>query len=349
MSEHRRKLPQSSPPPGGRAAARRGGQPPEPPSSGGRRAASGHASGGHPPDGSPADSPGGSPGGQEQQYQGRAAARRAAQGRGSRRKAGTGSGPAGSGPGGPTGRGPGNRPTKKRFIGSVVGLVGIAYATVAVPDVNQAAQAQNNVYLWADGSQMIATGGEVNRQIITIDEIPKSMQYAVISAENTTFESDKGVDPKGIARALYNMAKGGETQGGSTITQQYVKNTRLSQEQTVSRKFKELFISIKVGATMSKDQIMAGYLNTSYFGRGAFGIQAAARTYYGVDAIDLNPSQCAFLAALLKGPTYYDPAGATSIDSNATPAANLERSKGRWSWILDQEVSVDRLPAADRA
>src|SRR5882757_7038013 len=362
MSEHRRKLPQSSPPPGGRAAARRGGQPPEPPSSGGV------------------------PSGPEEPYQGRAAARRAAQGRGSRRRAGGGSGPGGSGAGGsgpgtPTGRGgrgPGRQqPAKKRFIdyprfgkdgwrrwvpswrqvtamfigfvGSVVGLVGIAYALVAVPDVNQAATAQNNVYEWADGSQMIATGGEVNRQIVTIDEIPKSMQNAVISAENKTFETDSGVDPMGIARALYNMAKGGETQGGTTITQQYVKNTRLSQEQTVSRKFKELFISIKVGATMSKDEIMAGYLNTSYFGRGAFGIQAAARTYYGVNAIDLNPSQSAFLASLLKGPTYYDPAGNTSIDSNATAAANTERSKERWAWILDQEVSVGRMTPADRA
>src|SRR5882757_210542 len=362
MSEHRRKLPQSSPPPGGRAAARRGGQPPEPPSSGGV------------------------PSGPEEPYQGRAAARRAAQGRGSRRRAGGGSGPGGSGAGGsgpgtPTGRGgrgPGRQqPAKKRFIdyprfgkdgwrrwvpswrqvtaifiggaASVIGLVGVAYALVAVPDVNQAATAQNNVYEWADGSQMIATGGEVNRQIIGIDEIPQSMQDAVISAENKTFETDAGVDPMGIGRALYNMAKGGETQGGSTITQQYVKNTRLNQEQTISRKFKELFISIKVGATMSKDQIMAGYLNTSYFGRGAFGIQAAARTYYGVDAIDLNPSQCAFLAALLKGPTYYDPAGATSIDPNATAANNLKNSTGRWTWILDQEVKYGHMSATERA
>ncbi|MDX6353859.1 MAG: hypothetical protein QOF98_762, partial [Streptomyces sp.] len=362
MSEHRRKLPQSSPPPGGRAAARRGGQPPEPPSSGG------------------------APSGPEEPYQGRAAARRAAQGRASRRRAGGGGGPGGSGaggsgPGAPTGRGgrgPGRQqPGKKRFIdyprfgkdgwrrwvpswrqvtaifigsaASMIGLVGVAYALVAVPDVNQAATAQNNVYEWADGSQMIATGGEVNRQIIGIDEIPQSMQDAVISAENKTFETDSGVDPMGIARALYNMAKGGETQGGSTITQQYVKNTRLNQEQTISRKFKELFISIKVGATMKKDEIMAGYLNTSYFGRGAFGIQAAARTYYGVNAIDLNPSQSAFLASLLKGPTYYDPAGNTSIDSNATAAANTERSKERWAWILDQEVSVGRMTPADRA
>ncbi|WP_245791238.1 transglycosylase domain-containing protein [Actinacidiphila rubida] len=237
------------------------------------------------------------------------------------------------------------------FFGALIGVVGVAYATVSVPNVNLAATAQNNVYYWADGSQMIATGGEnsVNRQIITIDEIPKGMQNAVVSAENKTFWTDKGVDPMGITRAFYNMARGGETQGGSTITQQYVKNTRLDQQQTFSRKFKELFISIKVGATMKKSDIMAGYLNTSYFGRGAYGIQAAARTYYGVDAVKLNASQCAVLAALLKGPTYFDPAGNPSIDPSATAANNLKNSSERWSWILDQEVKDGRMTAAERA
>ncbi|MEV6005769.1 transglycosylase domain-containing protein [Streptomyces sp. NPDC051976] len=396
MSEHRRKPPQS--PSGGRAAARRGAQQPTPPPSGGRPSGgppagsrSGNPSGGLPTGGSTGGAPGGPPAGasrDEQPYQGRAAARRAAQGRGGgngggrRRNGGGGAGGPG-GPEGPGGRGPagrgggGRRPGKKRFIdyprfgkegwrrwmpswrqvtamcvgflGTLVGAVGIAYAMVSVPDVNLAAKAQNNVYYWADGSQMIATGGEVNRQIIKIDEIPKGMQNAVISAENKTFETDKGVDPMGIARAFYNMAKGGETQGGSTITQQYVKNTRLDQQQTFTRKFKELFISIKVGATMKKSDIMAGYLNTSYYGRGAYGIQAAARTYYGVDAIKLNPSQCAFLAALLKGPTYFDPAGAQDIDKTATPESNTKRSTERWGWILDQEVKDGRLSATERA
>lgn len=378
MSEHRRKPPQ--PPSGGRAAARRGGQQPTPPPSAPRSPEGGLPSGGTPS------------GGGQQPYEGRAAARRAAQGRGTRRRADTGGGSQGAGgpggtggPGGPDsggpagrgGRGPGRRPAKKRFIdyprfgkegwrhwvpswrqmtalcigfvGTLIGVVGVAYAMVSVPDVNLSAKAQNNVYYWADGSQMIAFGGEVNRQIISYDEIPKSMQNAVISAENKTFETDKGVDPMGITRAVYNMAKGGETQGGSTITQQYVKNSRLDQQQTFSRKFKELFISIKVGATMKKSDIMAGYLNTSYFGRGAYGIQAAARTYYGVDAIKLNPSQSAVLAALLKGPTYYDPAGAPDIDPAATAANNLRRSTERWSWILDQEVKDKRLSAEERA
>ncbi len=95
---------------------------------------------------------------------------------------------------------------------------------------------------------MVSTGGETNRQNIKYEQIPKAMRYAVMSAENKKFETDKGIDPMGIGRALFNMAKGGETQGGSTITQQYVKNAMLNdQSQTMSRKFKELLVSIKVG------------------------------------------------------------------------------------------------------
>jgi membrane peptidoglycan carboxypeptidase len=235
------------------------------------------------------------------------------------------------------------------FTGTIVGVAGIAYAMVGVPDPNAASKAQNNVYYWDDKTPMIATGGEVNRQIIPISQIPMAMQNAVISAENKTFRTDSGIDPMGITRALLNMAQGGQTQGGSTITQQYVKNSMLNQDQTVTRKFKELFISIKVGATKSKDDIMAGYLNTSYFGRGAYGLQAAARTYYDVNASDLNASQCAFLTSLLKGATYYDPAGATDIDSAATPQANRARSQWRWQWILDREVVDGNMTRAERS
>jgi membrane peptidoglycan carboxypeptidase len=368
---------QPTPPPGGRRAA------------GGPRSESRDTPAGGSPAGSPQGPAGGSTGGEPYQgraaarraAQGRGGRRRAG-GNGSGGPGGNGpggpGGPTRIGPPGPGGRGRGGRrPGKKRFIdyprygksgwrrwmpswrqvtalcvgflGTLVGVIGIAYAMVSVPDVNLAAKAQNNVYYWADGSQMIATGGEVNRQIISIDSIPKGIQNAVVAAENKTFWTDKGVDPMGIARAVYNMARGGATQGGSTITQQYVKNTRLNQQQTITRKFKELFISIKVGATMKKTDIMAGYLNTSYFGRGAYGIQAAARTYYGVDAIKLNPSQCAVLAALLKGPTYFDPAGNPDIDPSATAANNLRNSKERWAWILDKEVQDGLMPQAERA
>ncbi|MFF5156119.1 transglycosylase domain-containing protein [Streptomyces sp. NPDC000348] len=358
MSEHRRKPPQ--PQGGGRAAARRG----QSGSSSGRRAAPRGATG------SPSDSYGSGSrgsGGEERTYGSRAEARRAAQ-RGGGRRAGT----AGPGRGGGRAAPPGKKrvidyprhdkdgwrrwtPSWKlvsglclAFFGSLVAVAGIGYAMVSVPsEENAMALSENNVYYWADGTQMVATGSGQNRQNVTIDRIPEAMQWAVISAENKSFYDDSGIDPMGIARALGNMATGGDTQGGSTITQQFVKNTYLSQDQTISRKFKEMFISIKVGTKLSKSEILQGYLNTSYYGRGAYGIQAAAQTYYGKDAVKLTPSECAFLAALLKGPTYYDPAGNQSLDSSATPEANRERSEERWGWILEQMNTDEHLSDAE--
>ncbi|MGW6156440.1 transglycosylase domain-containing protein [Streptomyces sp. NPDC055144] len=388
MSEHRRKPPQ--PQGGGRAAARRGTSGASPGRRAAPRDATGSPSdaygtpGSTGPSGSTGDDrPYGG------RAEARRAAQRSAGG--SRRKAPDGGGgrgggrrggggPEGSGgPGRGRGRGPSRPPQKKRFIdyprsdkygvrrwvpswrlvtglvvgfcGSLMVAAGIGYALVDVPKTADTAKAQNNVYYWANDKQMVATGGETNRQIIKYEEIPEAMRFAVMSAENKTFESDKGVDPMGIARAFVNMAKGGQTQGGSTITQQYVKNAMLDdQSQTISRKVKELFVSIKVGRTQPKEKVMAGYLNTAYYGRGAYGIQAAARTYFNDDARKLDASQCAFLASVLKGATYYDPAGAIEIDPvEATPEKNKARAEKRWSWILDEEVKDKRLDATDRA
>ncbi|MEV3989676.1 transglycosylase domain-containing protein [Streptomyces sp. NPDC049837] len=358
MSEHRRKPPQ--PQGGGRAAARRAAQQPS-----GRRAAQARGTS----TGSRSAPPGG---GEERVYGSRAEARRAAQ-RGGRRRGAEGAAGAAAGRGAR-----GGHPGKKRlidyprhnkygwrrwvpswklvsglslgFAAAVLGASAIVYSMVEVPEAVKIATAQNNVYYYADGTQMAATGGEVNRQILDYDKIPMAMQNAVISAENKTFWDDKGVDPKGISRAVVNMAMGEQTQGGSTITQQYVKNAMLDdQSQTVSRKLKELFISLKAGMEEDKKDVMAGYLNTSYYGRGAYGIQAAARTYYEKDADELNASECAFLAALLKGATYYDPAGSVDIDPKATPAANTEAATKRWKWILDEMVKDGKLDAAERA
>jgi membrane peptidoglycan carboxypeptidase len=373
MSEHRRKPPQ--PQGGGRAAARRG----QSGSSSGRRAAPRGATG------SPADyGLGQGSTDEERSYGGRAEARRAAQrtGGGRRRAAEPGRGGRRGQPGGPGGPGRGRGraapPGKKRFIdyprsgkygvarwlpswklvaglfigffGSLVAVAGIAYAMVGVPDLAKTAKAQNNVFYWSDDSEMVATGGETNRQIVNLSQIPKNMQYAVISQENKTFETDSGIDPKGIARAVFNMARGGQTQGGSTITQQFVKNAMLDdQSQTISRKFKEILVSIKVGATKSKDEIMAGYLNSAYYGRGAYGIQAASRAYFNKDAVDLDAGQCAFLAAMLKGATYYDPAGATSLDPSATSEANSKRALAQMQNTLDKMVEYGKLSATDRA
>ncbi|QTI43129.1 Penicillin-binding protein 1A [Streptomyces nojiriensis] len=225
------------------------------------------------------------------------------------------------------------------FLGMVT-FVTIAYATTDMPDdLNSFATQQDNVYYWADGSTMARTGW-VSRQEMPLDKVPAKVQGAVLAAENASFYSDPGVSPSGVLRAVGAALTGGETQGGSTITQQYVKNAYLNQDRTVSRKFTELMLALKMDNQKSKDQILQDYLNTSWFGRGTYGIQRASQAYYGKDVSQLNPSEGAFLASLLKGAALYDP---------ALGKANHERAVERWSWILDRMVETGRLSRAERA
>ncbi|MGW1076452.1 transglycosylase domain-containing protein [Streptomyces sp. NPDC002537] len=223
-------------------------------------------------------------------------------------------------------------------VGGLAGLFAWVYASVDIPDENAAAVQEANTYFWADGTQMVSMG-KVNRQLVRLSDIPESAQNAVIAAENESFWSDRGVSLKGISRAVVSAVQGKETEGGSTITQQYVKNTYLSQEQTVTRKAKEFIISLKVDRTKSKKEVLQGYLNTSWFGRGAYGIEAAAQAYYGIPAKKLDPGQGALLASLLKGAELYDP---------ATSKNNHQRAEDRWKWILDREVKAGLLSREER-
>ncbi|WP_232792201.1 transglycosylase domain-containing protein [Actinacidiphila yeochonensis] len=223
---------------------------------------------------------------------------------------------------------------------ALAGLIGYGYEHTAIPrDLNAFATQQDNVYYWADGTEM-ARVGPVDRQVMPLDRIPSGVQWAVLAAENADFYSDHGVSPRGIARAVTTMATGGDVQGGSTITQQYVKNVYLNQAQTLSRKVDEIFIAVKLDDKVSKQQILEGYLNTSWFGRGAYGVERAAEMYYGKDVTQLNPSQGAFLASLLKGSGLYDP---------SISPANHRRAVARWNWVLDRMVKIGRLSPAQRA
>ena len=117
------------------------------------------------------------------------------------------------------------------------------------------------------------------------------MKQAVVAAENRTFWNDKGISLRGMIRAAWTIARGGELQGGSTITQQYIKILYLTSDRTLTRKFRELFLAYKINKEMSKEEILAGYLNTIYFGHGAYGLQAASQAYFKDDAKDLNASR----------------------------------------------------------
>ncbi|MFI8088663.1 transglycosylase domain-containing protein [Streptomyces sp. NPDC086080] len=216
----------------------------------------------------------------------------------------------------------------------------VAYATTDIPDdLNTYATQQDNVYFWADGTPLARTGW-VQRQAMPLEEIPEDVRWAVLAAENDTFYSDPGISMKGITRAVFRTLGQGDTEGGSTITQQYVKNVYLSQDRTIGRKFDEAMIALKLDNEMSKDKILEGYLNTSWYGRGTYGIQRAAQAYYGKEVQDLDVSEAAFLSCLLKGAGLYDP---------TLSAANRERAVERWSWILDRMVSIGKLSPRERA
>ncbi len=221
-----------------------------------------------------------------------------------------------------------------------VGLFALGIALVKVPDAHAAATTQSNTWLYQDGS-VLARTGQTNRQNVALDKVSPAAQHATLAAEDRNFYHEGAVNIPGMVRAALNTAKGEGTQGGSTITQQYVKNTYLSQQQSVTRKVKELFIAIKVDATESKDEILSSYLNTSYYGRGAYGVQAAAQQYFGVDAAQLDAAQGAYLAALLNAPSAYDVA-------TATPAGK-QNAVNRWNYVLDGMVKEGWLSAEERA
>ncbi|MGW7067577.1 transglycosylase domain-containing protein [Streptomyces sp. NPDC054855] len=236
--------------------------------------------------------------------------------------------------------------TLKKILGTffglcLLGMLGfvVLYMMVDVPEGNAAAKLQSNVYKYKNGD-VIARTGELNREVVDLAKVPKKVQRTFVAAENKSFYKDKGVDFKGTARGLINTVTGKGKQGGSTITQQYVKNYYLTQDQTVTRKFRELVISLKVDQNSSKDKILAGYINTSYYGRGAYGIQAAAQAYYGIDAEKLSVSQGAYLAALLQAPSQYDWTSATD--------ASRKLVEARWNYVLDNMVEENWLSASER-
>ncbi len=221
-----------------------------------------------------------------------------------------------------------------------IGAFIVLYMMVEVPKGNDAAKLQSNIYKFSDGS-VLARDGKVNREIVDLSKVPEDIRNTFVAAENKSFYKDSGVDLKGTARGLINTLSGKGAQGGSTITQQYVKNYYLTQEQTVTRKLRELIISLKVDRQMSKDQILAGYLNTSYFGRNAYGIQAAAQAYYRVDVEDLKVEQGAYLAALLQAPSQYDWEVASKTGKKLV--------KARWNYVLDNMVEEGWLDASERS
>lgn len=184
----------------------------------------------------------------------------------------------------------------------------ILYRTISIPTANADFQTQTTQVFYSDGKHKLGEFSTQDRESISLKEIPASMQAAAIAAEDRSFYTNRGLDFKGILRAVRDNTTSGSIQGGgSTITQQYVKILYLTQERSYTRKIKEAILSVKIHNQLSKSEILEGYLNTIYFGNGAYGVEVAAQTYFNKPAAQLNYAQAALLATIINSPSYYDP------------------------------------------
>ncbi|HEX6569540.1 MAG TPA: transglycosylase domain-containing protein [Acidimicrobiales bacterium] len=193
--------------------------------------------------------------------------------------------------------------------------VGVVMAQTELPELDDLAQSS---YICATDvaagkctadNAMTRLQKDENRTNVALDDVPDVVIEAVIAMEDRNFFEHDGVNPMGIARALFqNVKGGGVSQGGSTITQQFVKNAfKLSTERAISRKIKEAVLSIKLEQQMSKEDILEGYLNTIFFGRGAYGISAASEAYFGKDVREIDAGQAALLAGVIRAPALAEP------------------------------------------
>ncbi|MGX9982440.1 PBP1A family penicillin-binding protein [Methylobacterium fujisawaense] len=195
---------------------------------------------------------------------------------------------------------------------------------------------QRAITVEADDGRVFATRGSFRGQKLTAADLPPHLAQAIVAIEDRRFYSHWGIDLRGLARAAWrNLRGGGVREGGSTITQQYVRLTSLNQEKTLWRKVQEAFLALRVESTMSKDAILLGYLDSAYFGAGAYGADAAARRYFGKPAKALNLPESAMLAGLVRAP------------SQLAPTRNLGGAKERADVVLQAMVETGAITQAE--
>jgi len=229
------------------------------------------------------------------------------------------------------------------FVMSVwVGLIGafvlMTYAS-DLPDTSGLWQVdrQPSITFVDRHGQIIAVQGAAYAPPVELDKVPKTLIDAILSVEDRRFYQHFGVDIFGLARAVITNVRAGKiVQGGSTLTQQLAKNLFLSSERTYKRKMQELMLALWLEHKFSKDEILSLYLNRVYFGRGAWGVEAAALSYFGKPAIDLDLGEAAMIAGLLKAPNRY------------SPTSDLARAESRATIVLDVMVKNNKISIADR-
>ena len=238
----------------------------------------------------------------------------------------------------------------RRWLAAAVGVFvvlpivtfGLAYLIVDVPKPGDIRTNQVSTILASDGSEIAKiVPPEGNRVDVDINQVPVQVRNAVLAAEDRDFYTNPGFSVTGFARALQNNLFGNDIQGGSTITQQYVKNALVGDQRTgfggLIRKAKELVISTKMSQQWSKDDVLQAYLNIIYFGRSAYGISAASQAYFDKPVEQLTVSEGALLAALIQRPSTLD------------PAVDPEGAVVRWNWVLDGMVTTGALSEQERA
>ncbi|MBC3186537.1 penicillin-binding protein [Corynebacterium sp. zg-331] len=215
-----------------------------------------------------------------------------------------------------------------------------AYIMAKVPEPEELSAKQVSQIFTSDSSEELAriVPPDGNRQQIPYEQIPEGMRNAVLAAEDREFWTNPGFSITGFGRAVLGQLRGDSSAGGgSTITQQYVKNMLVGNEHSIERKLRELVYSTKMANEWSKEEVLSAYLNTVYFGRNAYGVESAAQAYFGKHAAELTPEESAVLAAAIQRPSQLD------------PWINRSESELRWNYVLDGMVEIGGMTPQQRA
>ncbi|GLY26901.1 transglycosylase domain-containing protein [Kineosporia sp. NBRC 101731] len=223
----------------------------------------------------------------------------------------------------------------------LVGVVFYFYNSVDIPPEDPTTLAQTTTVYYANGKDEIGRLSVTNRESVSLKEVPESLIHAVLAAEDHSFYENSGVNYTSIVRAAIATVTGGNQQGGSTISQQYVKNVYNEREVSYKRKMNEAVLAVKINRKLDKDVILERYLNTIYWGRGAWGVQAASKTYFNKDVSKLDESESAFLAGIINAPGLADPTDGDPL--------HKERANRRWGVVLDAMVTRNWLDATKRS